>query len=81
MWDDRTNFWGNSCSDYETNMDACTNSWNDGSNFTASEMCCACGGGQVVTPRKTCVNTDENEVNADGYSCAYLNFLHDVEIV
>ena len=56
----------------------------DDSDFTSNEMCCACGGGEDIyettpyvpyspyQPAKICVDTNDDEVNSDGYSL----FLH-----
>ena len=56
--------------------------------FTSNEMCCACGGGpEILVPYvpyspyqpEICIDTNDNEVNSDGYSCSYINLLHDNE--
>ena len=44
----------------------------DDDDFTASEMCCACGGGEI----KTCENTDNGVTNTLGYSCVDVAIRH-----
>ena len=65
MYDGRTDSYGLSCSYFETYPSYCTDSLTTDSDFTASEMCCACGGGGHVAPERLCVNTDQGEVNSD----------------
>ena len=88
MWDDRTDVYGDGCSDYTLNPLWCFGEYEAGDyddfDFTSNEMCCACGGGDTVEyilyqPATICVNTDHDNVNSDGYPCSYLNILHDNE--
>ena len=65
-YDGLTDSYSNPCSWYETYPSYRTYSSRPDWDFTVSEMCCACGGGHV-TPESLCVNTDQGEVNADGY--------------
>ena len=44
----------------------------DDSDFTASEMCCACGGGDT----RICENTDNGAKNSQGYSCVDVAIEH-----
>ena len=44
----------------------------DDFDFTASEMCCACGGGET----RICENTDNGAKNSRGDSCVDVAFQH-----
>ena len=44
----------------------------DDSDFTASEMCCACGGGDT----RICENTDNGAKNSNGRSCVDVAIAH-----
>ena len=82
MWNDRTDRDGDGCSAYTINPGWCGGGYDD-DDFSSNEMCCACGGGdhETNTELKVCINTDHDSVNPDGYSCSYLNWLHDNENV
>jgi hypothetical protein len=88
---DKVNREGYPCSDISRLVshglnELCT-SFYDTDHFTASETCVACGGGVKISSDNVyefdtphiCVNTDHDNVNSDGYSCSYLNALHDNE--
>ena len=86
MWDGRVDVDRDGCDEYTSNPGWCGGY--DDSDFTSNEMCCACGGGEdqhelipyiPYQPAKICVDTNHDQVNSDGYSCSYINQLHDNE--
>ena len=74
MWNDRSNRMRETCDDYDASYCITSTPSLDDSDFTASEMCCACGGGEIVYP-PICVDTSLGTVNADGFTCAYIQQL------
>ena len=74
MWADRRNRMLETCNDYDTNYCITSTPSLDDSDFTANEMCCACGGGEITYP-PICVDTSFGTLNRDGYSCAYIQQL------
>jgi hypothetical protein len=72
--DGAANDWGNGCNWYAENPEVLCSLNNDDTDFTALDMCCACGGGedQVTTPApEVCEDDDEGFVfNASFYGIA-----------
>ena len=71
MWNDRKNRMLETCDDYNPSYCVTSTPSQDDSDFTASEMCCACGGGEIVNP-PICVDSSFGALNSDGYSCGYI---------
>ena len=65
---DATDEWGNSCSAYNEYPNTCGAGDND--NFVAQELCCACGGGSTAE-QNDCADTNEGELDSDGFGCIW----------
>ncbi|MBT6143756.1 hypothetical protein HOH51_04580, partial [bacterium] len=68
-----TNIFGESCLDLAIHQahgytDACVNDF-DTVNFSAIEMCCACGGGQTISRGETCHDTEGSALDSLQHTC------------
>merc|ERR1719356_677545 len=66
-----TDSWGDDCSWYDDHVTGCGQY--DDNDFTANEMCCACGGGRPVNPTTPSPSMTPAPTNSPATDRCYIN--------